>query len=134
MRVGDRDRDRCRENGRGLRGFSYGDPHFQNKFISYTSHSVTQTILCLPACPILCLSVSLFLSFFLFSLPDCVSDSLSVLVRLCQSVSLCFNMFIYLARYLDISIIRCIHRSIILSISPLALFLHKTLPNNVLLL
>ena len=101
-------------------------------------HIIQVTLsLCHPACPVLCLSVSYFASFFL-SL--CVSDSLtlSLLVRLCQSVSLCFNMFIYLARYLDKSIIRCIHLSIILSwylsISPLALFLHDTLPNNVLLL
>ena len=141
MGYRDRDRDRGRENNRGLRGFIYSDPHFQNTLISYsTTHSVSKTFFCLPACPVVCLSVSLFLSFFLFSLPVCVSDSLSLslLVRLCQSVSLCFNMFIYLARYLDISIIRCIHLSIILSwylfISPLALFLHKTLPNNVLLL
>ena len=70
-----------------------------------------------------CLSGSLsvcisffFLSFCLYAcLCLCVSDSLSLLVRLCQSLSLCFNMFICLARYLDISIIRCIHLSIILS-------------------
>ena len=74
----DRDRDRGRENDRGLRGFSYGDPHFQNKFISYcTSPSVTQTCFSLPACPVLCLSVSLFLSFFL---------------SLCLSVSLCLRL------------------------------------------